>query len=241
MSATARHHTPAIRLEDIEYFSKKKQQDPAVFELAQRVFDASSKEPNNAKELERRLNELSRTQGAEHWRQSANLMAELVVFDELAKQGVAPRWIPESARKGIKTPDIEYTKGGLRTPVEVKHLNDPKDEHEATYAGRSIGGSVDRDYKTFLGVKVKYLVDDATAKFSSYYSQPGSDSTSGPTLYLFYTKSINADIADIVENTLAQFDNQHAKSMTDHIIDIAQPLIEKGTTLIVRELRNSTQ
>ena len=55
-------------------------------------------------------------------------------------------------------------------------------------------------------------------------------------LYLFFTKSINADVADMVQRTLAKFDGKPAKNMADYIRDFALPMLDDNTTLIIREL-----
>ena len=44
-----------MKLEDVEYFSAKKKLQPAVFDLAQKVFNESLGEVSNAAEIQRRL------------------------------------------------------------------------------------------------------------------------------------------------------------------------------------------
>lgn len=119
----------------------------------------------------------------------------------------------------------------------MKHLNDPRDEHEATYTGQPMGGSVGLDYQATLIQKVEYLANDAKTKFAQYHANRNDDSSAPNKLYLFFTKSTEASVVDIASETLSQFDGQKARTMEECIEDIAQPLLTgTNTTLIVREL-----
>lgn len=224
-----------MKPEDVEYFAQKQQSQPAVFDLAQRVYGACSTDPANKVEIQRRFSELSRSKNDEHLRQSANLVAELIVFSDLLDRGLVPKWLPESAIVGVKAPDIEYAEAGRCIPVEVKHLNDPRDEHIATYQGRSVGGSVDPNYSEFLEQKVAYLVGDAQEKFAQYTAS--NEEAGKPKLYVFFTKSVNAEVADIVSVTMSQFDSEPVITMAAHIKRFAQQRLNSDIDLTVEELR----
>jgi hypothetical protein len=105
-----------MKLEDVAYFAAKKQSQPSVFQLAQKVYDACKADAANDTEIQRRLSLLSRSTGAEHLRQCGNFMAELVAFDDLLSEGLSPKWLPESTTPGVKAPDIEAD-DGTPTPV----------------------------------------------------------------------------------------------------------------------------
>ncbi|HJP96028.1 MAG TPA: hypothetical protein VJ843_01510 [Candidatus Saccharimonadales bacterium] len=216
-------------LQDIEYFAEKQWSHPEVFDVAQRVYDACLGDTGNNEEMQRRLAELSRTSGAEHLRQAGNFMAEIIVFSDLLSQGFCPRWLPESRVRGVRTPDIEYIKNDKHVPVEVKHLNDPRDEHEAIYAGRPPGGSVGLDYYAALESKVEYFVNDAMQKFACY--KDSAAETGIPELHLFFTKSLEAKVADIMSQTLAQFGDP-GLTMKNNIEAIAQNMV--STELLLK-------
>ncbi len=226
-----------MQLEDIHYFSVKKIQQPSVFALAKKVYEACENNTDNNAEMQRRLYLLSRSSDGEHARKSGDFMAELAAFNELLDQGLSPKWLPESTTPGVKTPDIEIIIGQTPIPVEVKHLNDPRDEHEATYAGQSIGGMVDFNYKRFLVKKVQDLACDAKEKFTQYHKDKNDGGSVSSRLYLFFTKSIEADLADIAHTALAQYGGEKPKDMQEHIKAMAQPILDGADIeLIVREL-----
>lgn len=224
-----------MELDEIEYFSTMKALGRPAYKLAQRVVTASMMNERDAAEIQDRLKLLPRYKDDEHYRQCGNFMAELAAFDSLTAKGLNPHWVSQSKRKGIKMPDMEYEGAPSHIPVEVKHLNDPRDEHIATFRGQSVGGSVPLDYKTQLTQKVTDLINDAEKKFKDFHSE-FNDKPGKNILYLYFTKSNGAFVADLAQQTLAQFDGQKAKTMVDHIRDIGLPLVGDKTTLIAQEL-----
>ena len=216
-----------MKLEDIYYFSVKKQQHRPLFDIVKKVITASAADPLNAAEIQRRLELLTKSKGNEHIRQCANFVAEAIAFNELIEQGEIPQWVPENSNP---TPDMQYLVGGKSEPVEVKHLNSPRDEHEALASGQLWGGSVDPNYDAGVAKKVVDFIVASKKKFATHNKAVnGVDGDESGILYLFFSKSIDADLTDGIE---------WQTKMEDRIKAIAAPHID-GITLIVKDLNDS--
>jgi len=210
-----------ILLTDIDYFRQKQSTQPGVYDLVKRTLDESDE--NDSAELQRRLLTLQRIKGTEHLRQCGNFVAEVLAYDALKQDGKNPHWLPES-NNGKKMPDIEY--GDPSRPVEVKHLNNPHDEHEALAAGKLHGGMVDPFSYKHLEKKVNDLVNDAIQKFKAYKTNGTPDGI----LYLFFTKSSEAMVAELFPG---------ATTMKDRITLMAQSVIGPEVTLIVQDINGT--
>jgi len=179
-----------MTLEDVYYFSQKKQLHPELFSHINKAVQCSMANAADAAEVQRRLNLLSRSKGNEHLRQASNFVAEAATYTLLEEAGEGPHWVPEVADK--KMPDLEAG----QHPVEVKHLNSPRVEHEALANGEMYGGSVDTNYDTGLDKKIGDFIKDTREKFTSYNLLKRGVAEPEGTLYLYFTKSIDAGIAD---------------------------------------------
>ena len=211
-----------MQLEDVTYFAVKKYQHPALFEFVKAVVVDSVSDDSDRLEIQRRLRLLNRSQGNEHIRQASNFIAEVAAFH--SEQVMAmPHWVPELANR--KMPDIEV--GGY--PIEVKHLNSPRDEHEALANGDVYGGSVDKDYDVKLSKKIVEYITDARRKFVSYNELKNNTPKQEGTLYLFFTKSIDAGLVDTIP---------WATKMEDRVREIAYSQLTNGDTikLIIRDI-----
>lgn len=215
-----------MKLEDIFYFSVKKQQHIPVFELANKVVEDSQTDTTDSAEIQRRLTSLSKTENSEHIRQCTNFLAETIAFTNLVDKGLSPHWVPET--KKHKMPDIAYEESGRKTPVEVKHLNSPHEEHEALSTIGTYGGSVNNKYDNGLVKKIGDFIDDARAKFLSFNSQINNDNDcSTGILYLYFSKSIDAGLLDGIE---------WGENMFDRVSRIAEPLAGDDINLIVADI-----
>lgn len=103
-----------MKLEDIYYFSIKKQQHAQLFDFAQKIVEISERHPQDKAEIQRRMTLLTRSKDAEHVRQCSNFLAELGAFDHLMTQSIEPHWVPESK---IRMPDLEYDLDDKKEPV----------------------------------------------------------------------------------------------------------------------------
>jgi hypothetical protein len=213
-----------MKLEDIYYFSIKKQQHPQLFEFAQKIVDISESNPQDKIEIQRRMSLLTRSKDAEHVRQCSNFLAEVGAFSDLADQDIEPHWVPESK---VRMPDLEYDLSGVKEPVEVKHLNSPREEHDALFSGKSYGGSVNKDYHFGLEKKIADFVDDTRSKFTSFNKAVNGIESSNGTLYLFFSKSIDAGLLDGIE---------WEQNMDERIKAIAEPLTGDDIKLIITDI-----
>jgi hypothetical protein len=214
-----------MKLEDVYYFSFKKTQQPEVYNLVQRTVDASSKDSQNAAELDRRLQLLTRTSGNEHIRQCSNFLAETVAFNSIMDAGHTPHWVPETKNP---TPDIQYQGKSAIIPVEVKHLNSPHEEHEALASGRQYGGSVNFDYASGLQRKIEDFITSTRRKFKKHNEVVNNrlQDESGE-LYLFFSKSIDASLTDGIA---------WERTMLEKVTNIATPLCGSDVTLTVTDI-----
>jgi hypothetical protein len=107
-------------------------------------------------------------------------------------------------------------------PVEIKHLNSPRVEHEALANGETYVGSVDKSYDQGLQKKITDFIADAKTKFGSYYSLSKGNVSDGGSIYLYFSKSIDASIVDGIE---------WEQKMVDRIRAIATPIA--GTEILL--------
>ena len=219
-----------MKLEDVHYFSVKKQQHPPVFELAQRTVDESKKHTGDTAEIDRRIEVLTHSKDAEHIRQCSNFLAEASTYNDLLDKGEGPHWVPETSNP---TPDIQYSDAhGKQIPVEVKHLNSPRDEHDALYAGSTYGGSVDHSYEAGLQHKITDFVTSARRKFKKFNEDVNGENSEAGVLYLFFSKSIDAGIVDGIA---------WEKTMKERVTAIAQPLCAPEINLVVTDIDEQFQ
>lgn len=218
-----------MKLDEVKYFSAKKKEQPKVYDLALKAVEESNKTETDATEIDRRIELLTRSDGTEHLRQCSNFLAEAIVYVELVDKKLNPRWVPET---NYPTPDISYNDEKLEVPVEVKHLNTPRDEHEALANGKTYGGSVNMNYETGLQKKIQDFIASAKTKFTKFNEVSNSlDSESG-TLYLFFSKSIDAGLTDGIK---------WEKTMKEKILDIAVPLYGDFIKLLVKDINEQFQ
>ncbi len=216
-----------MKLKDVYYFSIKKHKHPPVFNLAQKVVAASETNQQDSEEIQRRLSLLTTSTGNEHLRQCANFIAEAVAFNELLEQGKDPHWVSENSNP---TPDIQYVAGNGQTPVEVKHLNNPHDEHEALASGQMLGEFINPNYDVGISQKINDFFSSAKRKFVAHNKQVNNIDSDAGILYLFFSKSIDADLADGIPWQI---------KMEDRVKAIAGPLVGDNITLIVKDLNAS--
>lgn len=99
-----------------------------------------------------------------------------------------PHWIPESTEKGVKTPDMYYTKAGIKIPVEVKTIDVPKIESENL---RGKTGSLQPERNTreisFCGIAKK--LDDSFESSAKKFDLFNRISASRGELWLYYLAS----------------------------------------------------
>lgn len=213
-----------MKLEDIYYFSIKKLQHPQLFDFAQHIVEISESNSQDEAEIQRRIMLLSRAKDAEHVRQCSNFLAEVGAFDDLLAKGKEPHWVPESK---IRMPDLDFSQDDHKHPVEVKHLNSPREEHDALFSGKAYGGNVDNNYQRGLEKKISDFIDDARSKFASYNRTVNGINSSEGTLYLFFSKSIDAGLLDGIE---------WVQSMKQRVSNIASPLAGKDIELIITDI-----
>lgn len=213
-----------MMLDDIEYFRVKRSEQLPIINLAQKVLDDSMKDPNNATEIQRRLSLLTKSNDAEHIRQCCDFLAEAVAFNELTERGLSPHWVPAA---NYKTPDISYVVEGMGFPVEVKHINSPRDEYNALYAGEIWGGSVNYNYHEGVIKKIEDFVAETRAKFTEYHRQVNGSAYGYGALYLFFDRSIDATLVDRIE---------WEEKMEDRIKSYTESIIGDDITLIVMDL-----
>lgn len=125
-------------------------------------------------------------------------------------------------------PDIACFNSEVPYPVEVKHLNNPRDEDVALSKGQMHGGSVDHAYHEKIGKKVEGFVNQSKAKFANYNALNGQKSDAGK-IYLVYSQSIDASILDGVPWNV---------SMADHIKAHSQPLVTKSQEVEIIKLED---
>ncbi|HVX01059.1 MAG TPA: hypothetical protein VHA52_11580 [Candidatus Babeliaceae bacterium] len=214
-----------MKLEDIDYFLLKKNQQPAVYELAQRTVDESRKDSADTVEIERRLQLLTRSSGTEHIRQCSNFLAEAMAFNALLDASHVPHWVPETT---YSTPDLCYRSSSDAVAVEVKHLNSPREEHEALASGHTYGRSVDMNYDAGLQQKIEDFVASARRKFKKFneIENDRSSDESGE-LYLYFSRSLDASLTDGIS---------WMRTMKQRVTGIATPLCGTDITLIVTDI-----
>lgn len=215
---------PVVTLEDVFYFSVIKRHNPPLFELVRGVVQTSMDNPNDKKEIQRRLLLLTKSSDAEHLRQASNFLGEAHAFAKLSEEGHDPHWVPEAR---YKTPDLQYGVKNLQIPVEVKHLNSPRDEHDALYRGDTWGGSVDKNYQLGLEKKIQDFVAESKLKFKSFNQKVSGLTSEAGMLYMYFSKSVDASIVDLI----AWEDKMH-----DRIKAIAEPLVGRKITLVIIDI-----
>jgi hypothetical protein len=213
----------AMKLEEIYYFSVKKHRHPALYDLAQKIVKISEQNPHDKEEINRRMSLLTKSSGAEHVRQCSNFLAEIGAFNHLFTQDIAPHWVMETSRP---MPDLEYGET-YKKPVEVKHLNSPRAEHDALFSGQMYSGNVDHQYHIKLQKKISDFIDDTRKKFTNFNKQVNGTEESKGTLYLFFSKSIDAGLLDGIE---------FEQKMEDRVKAIAEPLAGNDIELIVTDI-----
>ncbi len=213
-----------IELDNVYYFSVKKRQHPEVFNLVQNVIEDSNQHSGDKLEIQRRLRLLTTSEGNEHLRQCSNFLAEALAFAEIHNKGQTPHWVPVTS---LPTPDIKYEASGMFQPVEVKHLNSPREEHEALASGMMYGGSVNMDYDAGLVRKINDFIVSAKSKFLQFNASVNETESEKGTLYLYFSKSIDAGLTDGIE---------WQKTMKERIADIATPLCGDEVNLIIEDI-----
>lgn len=214
-----------MNLNDIHYFSIKKIQHPPVFDLANKVVEISTLNTADNTEIHRRIALLSRAKDAEHIRQCTNFLAEIAAFYDLSEKGVEPHWVAETKRH--RMPDITYIKSSFQVPIEVKHLNSPREEHDALFTVGTYGGSVDKNYHIGLIKKISDFINDAKAKFISFNAQVNGNNAKKGILYIYFSKSIDAGLLDGIE---------WEENMLDRVTQIAQHLAGDEIELMIADI-----
>jgi hypothetical protein len=188
-------------LSDIHYFNTQHDRWPEAYAFVEQVQHDSGQDPRNADEFQRRLDGLARMRDpiGNQWRQAVDFVGEMVVFEDLFVHDHEPLWVPEHPK--LKMPDIEYRDGdGLLVPVEVKHLNKPRDEDDAFSVGQPFSGVIreeDLGYERFLQKKVEGFVDHSAQKLEGYTTlrtQGDQDVASSISLELLYSQSLESQL-----------------------------------------------
>jgi len=214
-----------MNLEDIYYFKSKKSYSPNIFDLVKKTIEFTEHNIGDKQEINSRLKLLSTLNGPEQVRQCSNFLAEVLAFNHLISQGFAPHWVPEHISK--KMPDLEFTKNGTRIPVEVKHLNSPRIEHEALSNGLIFGNTVDNNYHFGLKTKISYFIDNASLKLKSFNLHHENLDSKRGVLYIYFSKSIDAIITDQLEWEL---------NMINRVTNIAETLVSNDIKLHVFDI-----
>lgn len=217
-----------MSLDDILYFQINRQRLPAVYELATRVAELSGQTANDAADFERRLTLLAGVPepNGEQRRKAVDFLCELIAYDQLHHQGFTPNWVPETR---LPMPDISYPAQELAEPVEVKHLNPPRAEDVALSTGQMYGGSVNQTYELGLQQKIRDFIMSARTKFTHFNQQINERQSSNGTLYLFYSRSIDASLVDGIP---------WSTPMADRVTQIAEPLAGSDVKLVIHDVEN---
>ena len=129
----------STKLDDIYYFQYMKTHKPSIYSLAKDVQDLSQTNASDKDIFQAKLDKLATVPGgnAEQRRMAVDLLCEFQTFKSLSDDGVSPCWIKETTDA---SPDIKYLKDGIPYPVEVKHINPPREEDVALSRGVSVSG-----------------------------------------------------------------------------------------------------
>lgn len=182
-----------MKLTDVDYFKQKRCTQPSVYLLAHKVYTKSQGDDSDRLELDKKLQALANaTESSEHLRQASNVVAEMVTYANLMDQKLEPHWVPEGKKPA---PDIRDKNG---RPHEVKHINTPREEHEALSKKGTYGGMVDTQYAKGLQQKVRDNIDSAKRKFAEFNKTTNSRDSIEGTLHLFYSQSHDAELAKVM-------------------------------------------
>jgi hypothetical protein len=186
-----------VKLDDVYYFKMMKQFKPAVYNLAVEVGTLSEATASDKALYQAKLDKLATVPGEndEQRRMAVDLLCEFQTYKILYDLNLNPHWVEETIRT---SPDIQYEQDGKLYPVEVKHINPPREEDIALSRGNSTGGSVNQNYHLPIVKKVKANLDSANIKFVAFNSGTSNEGT----LYLYYSQSTEAQVASYLPQSV---------------------------------------
>lgn len=211
-----------IKLDDIYYFQEKKVSHASVYNLAKEVQHLSTANSSDKRLFQSKLDKLATVPGGndEQRRMAADLLCEFQTYKTLHDAGVSPRWVEEAT---TAQPDLKYEKNGKTYPVEVKHVNPPREEDVALSRGVSVGGSVDTGYIQGVVQKVQDNLMSAKNKFNTF----NGDTANNGTLYLYYSQSLDAQVASYFPGS------QTMQSKVEQIVSSMSP---SGMDVVVQDI-----
>lgn len=203
------------------YFYTREQRNSDEYDKLREVYVYCEKaSPESEKDLLRRVSLLDIDDSCERQLQGGNFVSELFAFHHFI--GSFPEWIPESSKKGTKTPDFYILKGGKKYPIEVKTLNLPKDEGDSLRSKDALVREIDITSPE-LSFETKIIADckDAIAKFKDYLQYAKDDDIYG-TIWLSY---IPSQMTRLEEGAITQ--------MVERIKKLAEKITPKEVEIIV--------
>lgn len=184
-----------MTVDDIPYFKYDPSPQNKDYLLAKRVEEISMKYPEDKAEFKRRLKLLASHSGKiEHQKQAGSFIYEMRTFNALHESGKDPHWIPESVVRGKPMPDIYYTSGEVKIPVEIKSIDMSQEESTFLRDGQSrpYSGGLDENY--FVGITKK--LDDIFRGTSQKYQSFNDNDQSWGELHLYFFPSQHVRLRD---------------------------------------------
>ena len=213
-----------VKLDDIYYFREKKTGHPAVYNLANEVSYLSQANETDKILFQAKLDKLATVPGdnAEQRRMAADLVCEFQAYKTLHDDGLAPHWVEETS---VASQDLKYSKDAVLYPVEVKHINPPRDEDDATSRGESVGGSVSSNYMQGVTRKITANIEAARTKFEVFN---GSTDYKG-SLYIYISESFEAQVARYFPGS---------RTMQERVEATARGMAPEGMDIIVQDINS---
>jgi len=212
------------KLDDIYYFQYMKIKRPSIYSLANEVYNLSQANTSDKSLFQSKLDKLATVPGNnnEQRRMAGDLLCEFHAYKTLHDAGISPHWVEETTSS---SPDIEYEKNKKPYPVEVKHVNPPRAEDIALSRGASVGDSVNTNYIQGVMQKVQDNLTSAKNKFNTF----NGDATNNGTLYLYYSQSLDAQIASYFPGS------QTMQSKVEQIVSDISP---KDIDVVVQDINS---
>jgi hypothetical protein len=148
-------------------------------------------------------------------RQIFAFFAELKAANELSAKGFQNVQFLEEGKN--KTPDISAEKKGNNYYIEVKRIQNPREENEALRSGNIHSGVVNKNFRTALQKKIGDFVCDAKEKFK----HQGNDlSKVQKVLVLDFEPGVDARLSVNFNATLVQIFGENYFSQLEQTHDI---------------------
>lgn len=206
------------------YFYVRKLRNGPEYQLLTRIYDYCVGDTELLSELLRRLRLLNLDDRNELQLQGGNFVSELTAFEKFVNEGYLPRWVPESQKKGVKSPDFYVTTVDSKFPIEVKTLNLPQEEGNLL---RSANGSPVNEMQVTpsepsFDAKIRSNCFDAVEKFRHFLELPDTNPNISGLIWFSY-----------IPSQMTRMEKGATQRMVEYIKALANKITPKDVKIFV--------